>query len=232
MIEGDFLTLTRGAAWPAHRSRAIPGAVCCCSKPTGAVPHKGGKRFDADSLEYRVLSEWIAAGTPGPKADEPRIDRIEILPEHAVLKPDTTQQLTVRAHFTDGHAEDVTRWAKYTSANDSVARSTSDGNGEDRRLRRRRDHGLVSEPHRASPRSPFRSRTRLRADVFAKAKRRNFIDDLVLEKLQSLNLPPSPRCTDAEFIRRAFIDTIGVLPTAQETRDFLADKSPTETGPS
>ena len=61
--------------------------------------------------------------------------------------------------------------------------------------------------------------------VFVKANRRNFIDDLVLEKLKSLNLPPSPRCSDSEFIRRAFLDTIGVLPTAQETREFLANKS-------
>ena len=57
---------------------------------------------------------------------------------------------------------------------------------------------------------------------FVRAKRRNFIDDIVLEKLQSLNLAPSPRCTDAEFIRRAFLDTIGTLPTAGETRAFLA----------
>src|SRR6185436_2903327 len=58
--------------------------------------------------------------------------------------------------------------------------------------------------------------------VFAKAQRRNFIDNLALEKLRELNLPPSPRCSDAEFIRRAFLDTTGVLPTAQETREFLA----------
>src|SRR5262249_32431414 len=63
-------------------------------------------------------------------------------------------------------------------------------------------------------------------EVFAQAKRRNFIDDLVLEKLQALNLPPSPRCSDAEFIRRAFIDTIGVLPAVPETRAFLASAAP------
>src|SRR5205814_4069437 len=58
--------------------------------------------------------------------------------------------------------------------------------------------------------------------LFTQAPRRNFIDDLALEKLQDLNLPLSPRCSDAEFIRRAFLDTIGVLPTARETREFLA----------
>src|SRR6185436_16278597 len=39
------------------------------------------------------------------------------------------------------------------------------------------------------------------------------------------NLSPSPRCSDSEFIRRAFLDTTGVLPPSDETRKFLADKS-------
>src|SRR2546425_8922291 len=90
-------------------------------KPTGAVPHKGGKRFEVDSLDYRVLSEWIAAGAPGPKPDDPRIVRIELLPSHVILQPGAAQQLSVRAHFNDGHTEDVTRWAKYTSANETVS---------------------------------------------------------------------------------------------------------------
>ncbi|KAB2653891.1 MAG: DUF1549 domain-containing protein, partial [Verrucomicrobia bacterium] len=62
----------------------------------------------------------------------------------------------------------------------------------------------------------------------AKVPQRNFIDTLGLEKLRSLNLPPSPRCTDEEFIRRAFIDTIGLIPKAQEVRDFLKDPSATK----
>ncbi len=55
---------------------------------------------------------------------------------------------------------------------------------------------------------------------------RNFIDELVLEKLRELNLPPSDRSTDSEFIRRAMLDTLGVLPTAEETRAFLAETTP------
>ena len=66
----------------------------------------------------------------------------------------------------------------------------------------------------------------LAADVFAAAPRRNFIDERVLDKLKALNLPPSPPASDGEFIRRAFLDTIGVLPTADEARAFLADPSP------
>ena len=58
--DGDYLALTRHAL-----GRRIipsdPGRSLMLLKPTGAVPHKGGKRFEVDSVEYRILSEWIAA---------------------------------------------------------------------------------------------------------------------------------------------------------------------------
>jgi hypothetical protein len=221
--EGDFLTLTHGALG----RRVVPsdpGRSLMLLKPTGALPHKGGKRFETNSLDYHVLSEWIAAGTPGPKPDDARIQRIEILPPHVILDANSAQQLNVRAHFSDGHTEDVTRWTKYTSANETVSQVddlgqvTVVGFGE----------GAITAWYlsRIDIAPVTVSYTnKISRSVFARAKRRNFIDELVLEKLQSLNLPPSPRCGDSEFLRRAFLDTTGVLPTAQETRDFLTDKS-------
>src|SRR6476620_275923 len=113
--EGDYLTLTR-AAFGRRINPSDPARSLMLLKPAGAVPHKGGKRFDVDSPDYRILSEWIASGAPGPKNDDPRIVRIEILPPHSNLKPGETQQLRVNAHFTDGRVQDVTRWAKYSSA--------------------------------------------------------------------------------------------------------------------
>src|SRR5207247_5208963 len=62
--------------------------------------------------------------------------------------------------------------------------------------------------------------------TFAAAPRVNFIDDLVLKKLALLHIPPSPPCSDHGFIRRAFLDTAGILPTAEETRKFVADRMP------
>ena len=64
------------------------------------------------------------------------------------------------------------------------------------------------------------------ADVYARAPRRNFIDEQTLAKLQELRLPPSPPAGDSEFLRRVYLDTIGVLPTIAETRAFLADAAP------
>jgi hypothetical protein len=220
--EGDYLTLTRRAL-----GRRIvpsdPGRSLMLLKPTGAVSHKGGKRFDIDSIDYKILSEWIASGTPGPKDKEPRIERIEILPEHFITKPGSSQQLNVLAHFTDGHTEDVTHWVKYTSANGTVAQV--DDNGEVKTIGF--GEGAItgwylSRIAVATATAPYTNK--VARSVFTSSKKRNFIDEQVMEKLQSLNLPPSPKSSDSEFIRRVFVDTIGILPTARETRDFLANK--------
>src|SRR5438477_1811709 len=51
------------------------------------------------------------------------------------------------------------------------------------------------------------------------------IDALVCARLKSLGLAPSQICTDSEFLRRASLDAIGTLPTAEQAREFLADTS-------
>jgi uncharacterized protein DUF1549/uncharacterized protein DUF1553/Big-like domain-containing protein len=221
--DGDYLSLTRHAIGrriiPSDPARSL-----MLLKPTGAVPHKGGTRFDTNSLEYQILADWIASGAPGPKPDDPRIEHIEVSPKQVALKPSDSQQFSVRAFFNDGHSEDVTRWAKFSAANGSVTQI--DDNGKVQVV----GHGegaitawYLSRIDFATVTVPYTNE--VPKETFAKAPRRNFIDELVIEKLQTLNLPPSARCSDEEFIRRAFLDTIGTLPTAQEVRDFLSSKS-------
>ena len=48
------------------------------------------------------------------------------------------------------------------------------------------------------------------------------IDKLVFARLSSLGIQPV-RCSDAVFVRRAYLDVIGTLPTAQEAREFIQD---------
>lgn len=219
----DFHTITKQA-----RGRRIelsdPGRSLILAKPTAALPHKGGLRFEPDSRNYRVVSEWIANGAPAPSDDDPTVERLEVLPESVRLEVGQTQDFIVRAHYSDGHTEDVTQWAKFTSANEAVARVDEAGqvsvigHGE----------GAVSVWFASRivisrVTSPYPHE--IPAEVYTKAPRRNFIDEQIVAKLQDLNLRPSPQCDDATFIRRAFIDTIGTLPTSDEVRKFLADKS-------
>src|SRR6185503_5672574 len=60
--------------------------------------------------------------------------------------------------------------------------------------------------------------------VWSKSVLRNFIDENVFTKLRSLRMNPSELCTDSEFVRRAYLDVLGILPRADEARAFVADK--------
>jgi hypothetical protein len=222
--EGDWKAITR-SAFGRRIVPEDPANSLFLLKPTAAVPHKGGVRFQVGSPEYQVLVNWIAQGAPGPKADDPRIESIEVLPKHAVLKVGAEQQVKVIAHFNNGVTQDVTHRAKYTANDTSVATVDDDskvkiiGRGEAPITA-----WYLSRIATATMTVPFDAPASMA--IFDQAPRRNFIDELAIAKLRDLNLPPSPRCSDPEFIRRAFIDAIGVLPTAQEARAFLADPSP------
>lgn len=220
----DFHTITRQA-----RGRRIelsdPGRSLILAKPTGALPHKGGLRFETDSLNYRVISEWIAEGAPAPSEADPVVERLEVLPESVRLGVGNTQDFIVRAHYSDGHSEDVTQWAKFTSANEAVANVDENGTvsvtgyGEGAVTAWFASRIVISRVSSPYPHD-------VPADVYAKEPHRNFLDEIILAKLSDLNLRPSPRCDDATFIRRVFLDTIGTLPTSDEVRAFLDDSAP------
>ena len=57
-------------------------------------------------------------------------------------------------------------------------------------------------------------------------KSNNFVDELAAKKFRELGIEPSPLCDDATFIRRAFFDAVGTLPTMKETTAFLESKDP------
>lgn len=220
----DYDAITRHAGGR-RITPAEPARSLFLTKPTGAVPHKGGVKVEAGGEDYRVLAEWIAGGQAAPGDDDPRIERLEILPESVVLAPGKTQQFVVRARFTDGRVEDVTRWARFTATDATVAKvddagkATVAGHGEGYV-----SAGYLSRNVVASVRVPHASA--VPDAVFANAPRANFIDDHVLAKLRTLRIPPSPPASDAEFLRRAYLDVIGLPPTPEEVRAFLADADP------
>ncbi|MEY2821014.1 MAG: hypothetical protein RL105_586, partial [Verrucomicrobiota bacterium] len=54
----------------------------------------------------------------------------------------------------------------------------------------------------------------------------NYIDKAVNERLHRLRIVPSETCTDEEFVRRVYIDVVGLYPKPAELTAFLEDKRP------
>ena len=222
--EADFNTLTRQA-----RGRRVmlsdPARSLILLKGTGAIPHGGGQRFDTASREYQIVSEWIAQGTPAPGASDATITRLEVFPKQMSLLADAKQQILVRATYTDGTQRDVTRWAIYNSTEVGVA--TVDPVGQVNVTGRGESALTVwfgSNVAVATVSVPYANQ--VAPEVFAQSPRVNFVDAIVLDKLAQLQLPPSLPAGDSDFLRRVYLDTLGVLPTVDEARAFLADQNP------
>jgi hypothetical protein len=222
--ETDYYTLTHQSL-ARRTNRMEPAKSLILLKPTLTIPHGGGHRFDVGSPEYKIMSGWIADGMPPPKESDPRITTLDVYPEEASLRPDAKQQLTVLAKFSDGHVQDVTRWAKYESNNDGVASVDQLGHVD--------VHGYGEVPITvwyqshvkfASMQIPYPYQ--VAKSAYRNAARHNYIDDYILNHLQALHIPPSPQASDGEFIRRAYLDAAGILPTPREVEAFLKDPSP------
>jgi len=221
--DGDFNVLTRQALG----RRVVPGDPqhsLLLLKPTMTITHGGGRRIEPGSRDYRVIAEWIRAGTPRPKPADARVQSLDVFPSLSTLKIGASQQILVRANYSDGHSEDVTQWVKFGSSDNNVAvvddggRAKMTGSGEAAVT-----VWFSSKVTFARVVSPFASAPN--AASYVSAARMNFIDDLVLAKLKVLGIAPAPLCTDSEFIRRAFLDAAGILPSPAETAAFVADAS-------
>ena len=227
--EADYRALTREAGGR-RISRQEPSRSLLLLKPTLAVSHGGGRLLETDSLDYRILADWIAGGARGPSPEDPRIERLEVFPSQATLRPGDQHRLVVRAFFSDGRTEDVSRWGKYASSDASVAKVGEDGRVEIS------GHGeaILSVWYLdriASARIAVPFPGEIPEEVFRNATRQNFVDDPVLEKLKRMRIPPSELCTDSEFLRRAHLDAAGILPSVEEAERVCGRSGSPKTKP-
>ncbi|MCA9247477.1 MAG: DUF1553 domain-containing protein, partial [Planctomycetales bacterium] len=203
-------------------NRASPENSLMLLKATGQVPHVGGQLIDANHRYYEILRRWIAAGVELDLAT-PRVASIDIHPKNPVIdREGQTQQMKVVAVYANGESRDVTAEAFVETGNQDIA--SVDAAGLVTALRRGEAPILAryEGAYNATIATVMGNR-----DGFAwqEPEKFNFIDDLVAEKLQRTKTLASPLCDDASFIRRVYLDLIGLPPSADEVRAFLADES-------
>ncbi|MFP6610953.1 MAG: DUF1549 domain-containing protein, partial [Pirellulales bacterium] len=225
---GDYHRLTREI--PGRRiNLAVPEKSLMMEKTTGLVPHTGGKRYDIDSEYADILLRWLRAGVPQDQGEVPKVVAVEIYPRGAVLNgKGATQQINVRAKYSDSagidHGDrDVTSMAYFLSNNDNSAPIeqngvvTADKRGEAFIMARFGTY-TVGTHFIVLPKGLDFKWNEVAAN--------NYVDELMYEKFKKLRIQPSKLCTDEEFLRRVYLDVVGVLPSVEEYHAFMNDNDP------
>ncbi len=220
--EKDFLAITRDTS--ARRINPIdPDNSLLLLKATGQVEHAGGMRFSRDSWQYNVFRDWIARGAPSSNG-QGEVKKVTVTPEEiAFKKTGDLQQILVKAQFIDGSEQDITYMCDFRTNDDAVAEVT--GLGMVKSIKPGSTSIVVS--YRGNV-TPVRILIPMALPVgfqYPKVPEVNYIDTAVFARLKKLNMVPSDLSSDEAFLRRVTIDTIGRLPSPEEIRAFLADKS-------
>ena len=202
----------------AHGRRVFPESPdesLILQKPLTDVPHEGGQRFARGSETHQLLVRWLREGMSYSTTNEPALARIELFPKERRYRKEATQRTLVRARYSDGTTRDVTHLASFDSNDKEIAKVDEEGRIKIGTLTGQgvvvaRYMGFVAD-----------SQISLPAAEYAALARNNFIDELAYAQLERLGLFPSGLSTDADFLRRVTLDTIGVLPAPEEISEFL-----------
>ena len=186
-------------------------------KPTMQTPHGGGRRLEKGSVDYQMLFSWIRGGAEAPAKTENAVTKLSVFPKERLGQVGMSQQLRVVAEYADGQSHDVTHWAKFDSLDDGIATVTREGlvttigkgqGGVMVRFEGQADTTLFV--------IPYAEKVEL-----AGWQNNNPVDELAVKKFRELGIEPSALCDDTTFLRRAFIDAVGTLPTPAESKAFL-----------
>ena len=220
--DGDHYRLTRELNGR-RINLAIPEESLLVEKSTGKVPHTGGQKFAVGEQYYNDLVRWVDAGGPQDPAGIATPVSVDLFPKTALLDgKGSTQQLIVRAKYSDGSERDVTSLALFLSSNDSSGKVSPSG------LVTAGDRGEAFVMARFSTFTvgvPFIVLPKDLKFSFPATPEKNYIDTLVNAKLKNLRIAPSATCSDEVFLRRIFIDLTGMLPSVEEYKTFMANKS-------
>jgi hypothetical protein len=218
----DYVILSREAG--ARRINPFAAATSLIlRKPLGELPHEGGLRLARNTKTYEFLHDWIAEGAKDdPNA--PAAVKLEVLPGSRVLNaPAKSQQIVTLLTLADGTVRDVTPICYYNSSNPEIADVAADGHVT---FKSRGEVAVIAHYLNLVANVRLTHLVEVPGFRLAEVPKDNVIDQAVFSKLNRMRISPSEPCTDAEFIRRVYLDTAGILPTPKEVEVFLADSSP------
>ena len=221
--DGDHYRLTR--EFNGRRiNLAIAKDSLLIEKAIGKVPHTGGARIKEGDEYHQALVRWLEADAP---LDPPTVAlpvSMEVFPPGGVLDgKGEKQRIVVRAKYADGTDRDVTSLALFLSNNDTAAKIDGDGAvtaGE------RGEAFVMARFHTFTIGVPFITLPKGLQFAWPNPPENNYIDTLVHNKLKKLRIEPSGTCTDETFVRRVFLDIIGILPTPDEHSKFMVSTLP------
>ena len=221
--DGDHFRITR--QMPNRRiNLAQPHESLLLLKTTGAVSHGGGEVIPRDSKHYRTLLNWIRAGAPNDPPDLPHPVKLEIEPKQMEMEtPGGSQQMKAVATYSDGRVRDVTDLAVFQTSNDNSAAVSKQGlvtakNRGEAFVTARFDTHTVGAQTIVVPKGV--------AYHWPDVPEYNYIDTLVNQKLRKLKILPSEPCDDATFLRRVYLDVVGVLPPPAKVEEFVSTQDP------
>lgn len=193
-------------------------------KPTQEVPHKGGKRLDVDSWEYRLFTRWIQSGAVGVDEHDVGFERLEISPSQIVFtKPGETVQLKITAVWRDGSQEDITPLCRFRTNDESI--SEVDINGVVKSLGSGDTHIVAFYDNGVSTVQTLLPVSEMVGPKYPEVPTPTKVDELVVQKLRTLGMVPSELSNDSEFLRRVSLDLTGTLPAPAEIEAFLLDSA-------
>lgn len=206
-------------------NRAAPDQSLMLLKPSGNVPHVGGSLTKPGEPYYELLREWIASGVK-LDLDSPRVAKIEILPKNPqVPLVEMYQQMKVIATYTDGKVRDVSAEAFLESSLADIVIVNKQGLAK---AERRGEAAILARFEGAYAATTLVVMGDRKDYEWKPVPENNYIDTLVYNKLKKVKILPSDLCTDAEFIRRVYLDLIGLPPEPEQVRAFLADTRETK----
>jgi hypothetical protein len=215
----DFLTLTREAGGRRINPLAA-GTSLILRKPLGEQPHEGGLRLIRSTKTYEYLHDWIQEGAK----DDPTVPaavKLEIIPGARVLNaPAKSQQIAAIVHLADGTVRDITPICYYNSSNPEIAEVDAEAHVT---FKSRGEVAIIAHYLDLVANVRLTHLIEIPGFKVAEVPQDNVVDKAVFAKLNRMRISPSEPCTDHEFIRRVYLDTIGVLPTPVEVQAFLAD---------